>query len=336
MAKLGDQVTPSEMLNIIRDGALKNEVIKRFRTSEQELAIMLLPLYRNGTLSKEEFNDFFKGVALRRPEEPSEGKKEEDEPPSAIFKALTDVHDRKVVEAAVKAAEEEIEKQQPIKETAQKEEHRKEDLEKKPAAEFVVKKVSVNEEKEIMQTAPAPFAQPQPAPEEPVVSVIEEVVESEESLVEEELLEESEIFEDFEAIGEPEVGLRPTKAATDKKLPEQPIEQDVPVHEIAPPPPMEMAPIMAAPPTPPSPAAVPEPMPAPSPVVSPEPQVAAVAETHPVTPLPSPVITPEPLLKAQGGKTIDSAGMSSFFEMIFAKLGTIENRLSQIEKKLGV
>lgn len=97
MAKLHDQVTPAQMLEEIRNGALKGELIKKYRTTEQEMAMMLLPLYRSGELSKEEFNDFFKGVALRKPAADSEPAKEaaqpatnNDEPPSQIFKALTD------------------------------------------------------------------------------------------------------------------------------------------------------------------------------------------------------------------------------------------------------
>ncbi|MBM3299484.1 MAG: hypothetical protein FJY85_05990 [Deltaproteobacteria bacterium] len=65
MAKLKEMVTPEELLELVLGGALKNEVIKKYKTSDQELAMMLLPLYRNGDLSKEEFNDFFKGVPVK-------------------------------------------------------------------------------------------------------------------------------------------------------------------------------------------------------------------------------------------------------------------------------
>ncbi len=95
MAKLKDLASPKEVLEAIRGGALKNEVIKKYRTSDQELARLLLPLYRDGDLSKEEFNDFFKGVPLRPREAPSEPEAEhaaalaaEDEPPSAIVRSL--------------------------------------------------------------------------------------------------------------------------------------------------------------------------------------------------------------------------------------------------------
>ncbi len=64
MAKLEDLITPSEILEVIKGGMLKSELIKRYRTSEQELAKVLYPLYRGGELTKEEFNNFFKGVPL--------------------------------------------------------------------------------------------------------------------------------------------------------------------------------------------------------------------------------------------------------------------------------
>jgi len=70
MAKLEDLITPSEILEIIRGGMLKSELIKRYRTSEQEVAMMLYPLYRGGELTKEEFNNFFKGVPLFQHETP--------------------------------------------------------------------------------------------------------------------------------------------------------------------------------------------------------------------------------------------------------------------------
>jgi hypothetical protein len=91
MAKLEELVTPSELLEVIRGGALKNQVIKKYRTSEQELAMMLLPLYRSGDLSKEDFNDFFKGVALAPKEAPPAAgpQRREDEPPSQILRSLS-------------------------------------------------------------------------------------------------------------------------------------------------------------------------------------------------------------------------------------------------------
>lgn len=96
MAKLEELVTPTELLDFIRTGAIKSQVVKKYRTSEQELAMMLLPLYRSGELTKEEFNDFFKGVPLRPKEaqadQPSGGgmAKIDDEPPSQILKSLSE------------------------------------------------------------------------------------------------------------------------------------------------------------------------------------------------------------------------------------------------------
>lgn len=64
MAKLEDLVTPTELLEAVKSGSLKNELAKKYRASEQDLALMLQPLYRQGRLTKEEFNSFFKGIPL--------------------------------------------------------------------------------------------------------------------------------------------------------------------------------------------------------------------------------------------------------------------------------
>jgi len=64
MAKLEDLVTPTELLDAIKSGSLKSELAKKYRASEADLAMMLQPLYRQGRLTKEEFNSFFKGLAL--------------------------------------------------------------------------------------------------------------------------------------------------------------------------------------------------------------------------------------------------------------------------------
>lgn len=64
MARLEDLVTPTELLDAIRSGWLKDELVKKYRASEQDLALMLQPLYRGGRLTKDEFNDFFKGIML--------------------------------------------------------------------------------------------------------------------------------------------------------------------------------------------------------------------------------------------------------------------------------
>ncbi len=81
MAKLIDQISPDELLIMIRSGTMKNEIIKEYKTSDEELAMMLLQVYRAGKLEKEEFNNFFKGLPLNtpppekqvRPEESREG-----------------------------------------------------------------------------------------------------------------------------------------------------------------------------------------------------------------------------------------------------------------------
>ena len=65
MAKLEQQMTPDELLDTIRTGVVKQDLVKQYKTSEKELAMMLLPLYRGGIMTKEEFNDFFKGVPVR-------------------------------------------------------------------------------------------------------------------------------------------------------------------------------------------------------------------------------------------------------------------------------
>lgn len=92
MAKLKDQMTSQELLELILSGTIKNEIIKKYRSSDEELAMMLLPLYRNGDLSKEEFNDFFKGVTLSPREsetaEPTREPSQEDLPPSEIVRSL--------------------------------------------------------------------------------------------------------------------------------------------------------------------------------------------------------------------------------------------------------
>lgn len=109
MARLEDQVTPIELLNIIRGGTVKNDVLKEYRTTDQELAKMLLPLYRSGDLSMEEFNDFFKGVPLtpKKPDndgqEPS-GPRPEDEAPSEILRSLSEDRAGKSAESSRKGS----------------------------------------------------------------------------------------------------------------------------------------------------------------------------------------------------------------------------------------
>jgi hypothetical protein len=98
MAKLEELMTPSELVDAIRDGAAKDELVKKYRASEQELAMMLLPLYRRGEFTKEEFNNFFKGIPIKRedeslpPDAPDDGSAPqiEYEPPSEIVKSLSE------------------------------------------------------------------------------------------------------------------------------------------------------------------------------------------------------------------------------------------------------
>ncbi len=81
MAKLEDVVSPSEILEMIKAGALKTELIKRYKTSEQELAMVLVPLYRGGEITKEDFNNFFQGLPLSQPEMPAAEAPEAPPPP---------------------------------------------------------------------------------------------------------------------------------------------------------------------------------------------------------------------------------------------------------------
>ncbi|MFH0823759.1 MAG: hypothetical protein V2B18_13500 [Pseudomonadota bacterium] len=60
MARLDDRISADDLLERIRSGALKHELIKDYRTTESELAQMLLPLWRGGRMTKDEFNNFFK------------------------------------------------------------------------------------------------------------------------------------------------------------------------------------------------------------------------------------------------------------------------------------
>ena len=62
MAKLEQRITPEELLAEIKTGKVKNEIVKEYRASDQELALMLQPLFRSGEMTKEEFNKFFMGL----------------------------------------------------------------------------------------------------------------------------------------------------------------------------------------------------------------------------------------------------------------------------------
>ncbi len=59
MAKLEELMTPSELVDAIRDGAAKDELVKKYRASEQELAMMLLPLYRERGVHQRGVQRFF-------------------------------------------------------------------------------------------------------------------------------------------------------------------------------------------------------------------------------------------------------------------------------------
>ncbi len=97
MARFEELMTPSELVATIREGAVKDELVKKYKVSEQELAMMLLPLYRRGEFSKEEFNNFFRGITLKRDTETSPTNFSEDgstranvyEPPSEIVRSLS-------------------------------------------------------------------------------------------------------------------------------------------------------------------------------------------------------------------------------------------------------
>lgn len=105
MARLEELVNPAELLEEIKNGSTKNELIKKYRTSEQELAMMLLPIYRRNEMTKEEFNSFFQGISLKVSSDnneqkksdapPAESQKPEDEPPSEILQRLSNLFHRK-------------------------------------------------------------------------------------------------------------------------------------------------------------------------------------------------------------------------------------------------
>jgi hypothetical protein len=101
MARLEELVNPSDLLAAIKSGSLKNELLKKYKTSDQELAMMLLPMYRQGEMTKEEFNKFFQGIpltgeqALASQAEESAQPKPPDEPPSEILATLSKLFHRK-------------------------------------------------------------------------------------------------------------------------------------------------------------------------------------------------------------------------------------------------
>jgi hypothetical protein len=110
MPKLEELVTPTELLAAVKEGALKQELVKKYKASEQELAMMLLPMYRRGELTKDEFNDFFKGVSRKGTGAEDESAftptQVETEPPSEILQSLSRIFGKKPKEPKVEAGEE--------------------------------------------------------------------------------------------------------------------------------------------------------------------------------------------------------------------------------------
>lgn len=64
MPKLEEQVTPTELVEIILSGTPKTDIFKRYKTTDEELALVLSHQYREGNITKDEFNAFFKGQPL--------------------------------------------------------------------------------------------------------------------------------------------------------------------------------------------------------------------------------------------------------------------------------
>lgn len=211
MAKRKDSVSPDELLETIRGGALKTEVIKKYRTSEQELARLLLPLYKSGDLSKEEFNDFFKGVPLRPRETPSKVEEQEaaqravqDEPPSEIVKSLA------------KASEPEPAEARP------------------PEPEKAVLEEEVKEEVVEAAEPALGLAEPEVAQEPVVVEQPLELPAIEELALEEPLVEEPPAAEEFEAEKPPEEEPVAEELPVEEPEVEEPTEKDQDVPEVVP------------------------------------------------------------------------------------------------------
>ncbi len=66
MARIDDQINPTEVVDAIKEGALKSQIMTDYRISDEELAMILLPQFRKGRLTKDEFNDFFRGLPVNR------------------------------------------------------------------------------------------------------------------------------------------------------------------------------------------------------------------------------------------------------------------------------
>lgn len=158
MAKLEDQIMPDELVQIIRAGTTKSEIVKQYRTSDQELAVMLLPLYRAGQLSKDEFNAFFKGLSLKPEGEPpveaAPVPEPEAEAPSETRTRLARVFARKAVPREAETAEEAV--APPMKEVP---------TEAAAVPEVVPEEVTEEIEEDIteaVEEVPAPVAPPPP------------------------------------------------------------------------------------------------------------------------------------------------------------------------------
>lgn len=119
MARLEDKISPSALLLAVKSGRLKDEIVREYKASEEEIAMMLLPLYRSGELTKQQFNRFFRGVPIfeetqevpeekqegplkqtaRPPQPKSQGKPkpaaDHTDPPSEIFRVFSSVFSRK-------------------------------------------------------------------------------------------------------------------------------------------------------------------------------------------------------------------------------------------------
>jgi hypothetical protein len=89
MAKPANDIDPEELLSQIKEGAVKSELLKKYRAREEDLAQMLLTFYKGGKLTKEEFNDFFKGAPLRKKNDSQMQARPEDDAPSDIVKSLS-------------------------------------------------------------------------------------------------------------------------------------------------------------------------------------------------------------------------------------------------------
>jgi hypothetical protein len=112
MARLEEMVNPSELLSAIKSGVMKAELLKRYKTTDQELAMMLLPLYRRGEMTKEEFNNFFNGIPISGDEvaaadDKASQEKYVEEPPSEIRRAFSKLFHRKSAAETKPASHEE-------------------------------------------------------------------------------------------------------------------------------------------------------------------------------------------------------------------------------------